>query len=183
MPASTKKTKTTSKRRPKNPWIKQFRSPIHNCGLFAAKTIPEGTRVIEYVGEKITKKESYRRAVERLVQSQRTGAAAVFIFELTSRHDIDGSVRWNQARLINHSCNPNCETKVIRGHIWIVALREIEPGEELSYDYGYDVEHYEEHPCLCGQPNCVGYIVRQDQHKKLKRLLKKRRKKAKGKRV
>ena len=173
MPAATDSPKPARK---PNPWVKRFRSPIHNNGLFAAKTIPEGTQVIEYVGEKITKKESYRRAVERVDLAQRTGAAAVFIFELSSKHDVDGSVRWNPARMINHSCEPNCETKIIKGHIWIVALREIEPGEELSYDYGYDIEHWEEHPCRCGHPSCVGYIVRQDQRKKLKRLLKKQRK-------
>lgn len=176
MPA-TDQDPPKKKRRPRNPWVKRFRSPIHNNGLFAAKTIPAGTRIIEYVGERITKRESYRRAVERIERAERTGAAAVFIFELNARHDIDGSVRWNTARLINHSCKPNCETKVIRGHIWIVALREIEPGEELSYDYGYDLEHWKEHPCRCGQPGCVGYIVRQDQHKKLKRLIRKERRK------
>ena len=174
MTAVTDSPKPARKRRKPNPWVKRFRSPIHNNGLFAAKTIPEGPRVIEYVGEKITKKESYRRAVERIDRAQRTGGAAVFIFELNSKHDVDGNVRWNPARMINHSCEPNCETKIIMGHIWIVALREIEPGEELSYDYGYDIEHWEEHPCRCGHPDCVGYIVRRDQRKKLKRLLKKR---------
>lgn len=176
MSAPAKKPAPANKRKPQNPWVRQFRSPIHNSGLFAAKSIPEGTRIIEYVGEKITKKESFRRAVERLERSLLTGEASVFIFELTSKHDIDGSVTWNQARLINHSCRPNCETRVIRGHIWIIALRDIDPGEELSYDYGYDIEHWEEHPCRCGHPKCVGYIVRRDQHKKLKQLLKKRRK-------
>ena len=131
-----------------------------------------------HIGSQVFEKESFRRAVERLEQSLHTGEASVFIFELTSKPDIDGSVRWNQARLINHSCKPNCETRVIRGHVWIIALRDIDPGEELSYDYGYDIEHWEEHPCRCGHPKCVGYIVRQDQHKKLKRLLKKRRKEA-----
>ncbi len=62
-----------------------------------------------------------------------------------------------------------------------MALREIEPGEELSYDYGYDIEHWEEHPCRCGHPDCVGYIVRHDQRKKLKHLLKELKKKSEGK--
>ncbi len=181
MPAAADSPKPAKKRRNPNPWIKRFKSPIHNNGLFAAKTIPAGTQVIEYVGEKITKKESYLRAVVRVDQAQRSGAAAVFIFELNSKHDVDGSVRWNPARMINHSCQPNCETRIIKGHIWIVALREIEPGEELSYDYGYDIEHWEEHPCRCGHPDCVGYIVRHDQRKKLKHLLKELKKKSEGK--
>ena len=178
MPAPAKILKSTGNRRKRNHWVKRFRSPIHNNGLFAAKTIPEGTQVIEYVGERITKKESYHRAVDRIDRAQRTGAAAVFIFEVNQRFDIDGSVRWNPARLINHSCDPNCETEIIEGHVWIVALREIEPGEELTYDYGYDLEHWEDHPCRCGRPNCVGYIVRYDKRKKLKRLLKKQKKKS-----
>ena len=177
MPATDQTTKPARPRLPRNRWVKRFRSPIHNNGLVAARTIPEGTRIIEYVGERLTKRESAIRAFRRIDQAQRTGAAAVFIFELNSRYDIDGSVRWNPARLINHSCNPNCETRIIRGHIWIIALREIQVEEELSYDYGYDLEHWEEHPCRCGQPNCVGHIVRQDQHKKLKKILEKRRRK------
>lgn len=175
MPATQTTTKPARPRRPRNPWVRRFRSPIHNHGLVAARSIPEGTRIIEYVGERLTKRESAIRAFQRIDRARRNGAAAVFIFELNARHDIDGSVRWNTARLINHSCAPNCEARIIRGHIWIVALREIEAGEELSYDYGYDLEHWEEHPCRCGQPGCVGYIVRRDQHRKLKRLLEKRR--------
>ena len=58
-------------------------------------------------------------------------------FELNQRHDIDGDVAWNLARRINHSCGPNCETQNIRGHIWVVACRDIAPGEELTYDYGF----------------------------------------------
>jgi SET domain-containing protein len=164
-------------RRPRNTWVRRIKSRIHNNGLVAARTIPEGTRIIEYVGERLTKRESAIRALQRIDRAQRTGAAAVFIFELNARYDIDGSVRWNPARLINHSCNPNCETRIIRGHIWIIALREIQAGEDLTYDYGYDLEHWEEHPCRCGEPNCVGHIVRRDQHRKLKKILEKRRRK------
>ena len=178
MPTSAETLKPARKRGKRNPWVKRFRSPIHNNGLFAAKTIPEGTQIIEYVGERITKIESYRRAVERIDRAQRSGGAAVFIFEVTPKYDIDGSVRWNPARMINHSCDPNCETEISKGRVWIVSLREIEPGEELSYDYGYDLEHWQEHPCQCGRPNCVGYIVRQDKRNKLKRLLKKQKKKS-----
>jgi hypothetical protein len=85
------------------------------------------------------------------------------------------------ARLINHSCDPTCEAQVIKGQIWIVAMADIEPGEELTYDYGYDLEHFMEHPCRCGSENCVGYIVRTDKRRKLKRILKQRKKRDRNK--
>ncbi|RLE47727.1 SET domain-containing protein, partial [Candidatus Woesearchaeota archaeon] len=83
----------------------------------------------------------------------------------------------NTARWINHSCNPNCETININGHIWIVALRDIRKGEELSYDYGYSLDDFEEHPCHCGSKNCVGYIVAEKYRKKLRKILEARQKK------
>ena len=81
---------------------------------------------------------------------------------------------YNTARFINHSCHPNCEAQNIKGCIWIVSLRKIKPGVELSYDYGYTVDHYEDHPCQCGVRECLGYIVRKEDRKKLARLLKKK---------
>ena len=70
--------------------------------------------------------------------------------------DIDGNVKYNTARFINHSCDPNCETDVIRGHIWVIALRDIKKGEELAYNYNYEYEDYEDHKCRCGSNRCVG---------------------------
>ncbi len=151
-------------------------SRIHNMGLFARKDIPEGAKVIEYVGEKITKKESNRRGLELEEKAKKSGGGAVYIFELNKRHDIDGSVDYNYARFANHSCDPNCETDCIRGRIWITALREIKKGEEITYDYGYDLCHFLDHPCRCGAGNCPGYIVRQDQWPKLARILRKKKK-------
>jgi len=147
------------------------RSGIHRRGLFAARDIQKGTRVIEYVGERITKAESQRRAVRTIERAAKTGGGAVYIFELNKRTDIDGNVATNFARLINHSCQANCETEIIRGKIWIIAVRNIKQGEEFSYDYGYDLDHYEEHPCRCGSRNCVGYIVAKDQRRRLRRIL------------
>ena len=121
-------------------------SSIHNKGAFAIQDIPEGTRVIEYVGEKITKAESEKRSIRLIERAKKTGRGAVYIFELNKRHDIDGSVNYNLARFVNHSCDPNCETDIIRGRIWIIALRDIIKGEELSYDYGYDLDNFREHP-------------------------------------
>lgn len=145
-------------------------SKIHANGVFAAKDIPAGTKLIEYVGEKITKAESERRADKVLDASKdNPELGAVYIFTLNSKHDIDGNVKWNTARLINHSCDPNCESEIDRGHIWISSIKDIKKGDELSYDYGYDVDNYEEHICKCGSKNCVGHIVSQDQWGKLKR--------------
>lgn len=148
-------------------------SAIHRHGLFAACTIPKGTRVIEYKGVKLTKAQGWKRATEWIDKAHGTNKGAVYIFELNSRYDIDGNVPWNVARLVNHSCEPNCEIDVIRGHIWIIALREIAPGEELSYDYGYDLDHWEDHPCRCGNKSCVGYIVARRHRGKLRKLIEK----------
>lgn len=150
----------------RSPWIRLTHSPIHGRGLVASKPIPAGTRVIEYVGEKVTKREADRRDAARVARG-----GCVYLFELNKRYDVDGAVSWNTARLINHSCAPNCEPQMVRGHIWIVALRDIEEGEELSYDYGFDYENWRDHPCRCGAPNCFGYIVRKDQRWRVRRLL------------
>jgi hypothetical protein len=150
------------------------RSRIHSSGLFASREIPRGARVIEYVGPKVTKAVGWKRAHAWMEKSNGTGKGAVYIFELNSKQDIDGNVPWNTARLINHSCRPNCEPRIVRGRIWIVARRRIVAGEELTYDYGYDLEHWEHHPCRCGAANCIGYIVGQEHRRKLRRLLRAR---------
>jgi len=160
--------RTTSK------FIAVKHSGIHNKGIFAKVDIPKGTEIIEYVGDRITKAESDRRG--DLVLSKYKGdmmtKGGVYIFELNKRYDIDGHVARNTAQYINHSCDPNSESDVIKGHIWIIALRDIKKGEELSYDYGYAFDDdYIEHPCWCGSKNCVGYIVSQDDWSKLKRRL------------
>jgi SET domain-containing protein len=127
-------------------------SPIHGIGAFAQTRIPKGTRVIEYVGEVITKQESLRRC-ERNNE---------YIFSLDEERDIDGNVPWNPARFINHSCAPNCEALLEEGRIWIVATRDLLAGEEFTFNYGFDLEDYRNYPCLCGSPNCVGYIVAEE---------------------
>ncbi len=131
----------------------EFRaSPIHGLGTFAAAPIRAGLLLIEYVGERITKTESVRRCE----------AGNPFLFELDDVWDIDGGVGWNPARFVNHSCAPNCDAEYIEGQIWIVARRDIAPGEELTFNYGYDWEDYREHPCRCGAPECVGSIVAEE---------------------
>jgi hypothetical protein len=124
-------------------------SPIHGMGGFAKSFLPAGGRVIEYIGDRITKAES----------ALRCEAQNWFIFGLDDQFDLDGNVEKNQARFLNHSCDPNCEARCEDGRIWIVALRDIRPGEEVTFNYGYDLESYEEHPCRCGSANCANYIV------------------------
>ena len=135
-----------------SPLLELRQSPIQGLGAFAAGPICAGKLMLEYVGEKITKTESVRRCE----------AGNTFIFELDDEWDIDGGVGWNPARFLNHSCAPNCDAEYIEGQIWIVARREIAPGEELTFNYGYDSEDYREHPCRCGARECVGYIVAEE---------------------
>lgn len=156
------------------------RSSIHNRGIFAKHDIPNDTPIIEYVGEKITKAESKRRGDALMEKAKKTGCAAVYVFTLNQRHDIDGGKGHNPARYINHSCAPNCEAYIIRGRIWIYSLREIKAGEELTYNYGFDADTWDEHPCRCGSDRCIGYIVEEKQWPKLLRILQKIEAKAKA---
>ena len=128
-------------------------SSIHNRGIFAKHDIPYDSPIIEYVGEKITKAESRRRGDALMEKSKKTGCAAVYVFTLNKRYDIDGGKGRNPARYINHSCDPNCEAYIIRGRIWIYSLREIKAGEELTYNYGFDADTWDDHPCRCGSPD------------------------------
>ena len=136
------------------------RSSIHHKGVFASRDIKKGEKVIEYIGEKISKKESIRRGdivLEKSKGSKTKGA--VYIFNLTKKHDLDGNVSHNDARYINHSCEPNCEAYQDDDRVWIVAMEDIKNGAELSYNYGYDFDDIEDHKCRCGSSKCVGYIL------------------------
>jgi SET domain-containing protein len=124
-------------------------SRIAGKGLFAAIDLKQGMRIIQYLGERITRQESERRLAED----------NVYIFELNEHYALDGKSPKNLARYINHSCDPNCEVENTGRTIWIVAARNIQEGEELSYDYGYEVKNYEDNPCNCGAKNCCGYIL------------------------
>ena len=151
--------------------VRLARSGVHGYGLFARVPLAKGERVIEYVGERVTKAEAWRREQKRLARLAAGGDGCVYVFELNQRHDIDGAVSWNLARRINHSCDPNCEVEVVRGRIWIVAVRPIAAGEELSYDYGFDYTDWREHPCRCGAATCPGYIVKSSQRWRVRRAL------------
>tara|TARA_Y100000310_G_C20687571_1_gene820071 strand:+ start:2477 stop:2980 length:504 start_codon:yes stop_codon:yes gene_type:complete len=151
-------------------------SKIHGTGVFAKKPIPKETKIIEYTGKKITKKQADKIADEQMERGEdkEIDEGHVYIFEVNKKHDLDGNVSWNTARFINHSCDPNCETEQDEDDtIWIKSIKPIKKGEELTYNYGYDIDNWEDHPCKCGKENCVGFIVREDQWKKLERLKKK----------
>lgn len=159
---------------PNPPWHIVRNSAIHNQGVFAACDIPKGTRILDYKGHKISKAESVRRGNAQIEDSSKTGEGAVYIFVLNKRQDIDGNVPWNDARLINHTCEPNCEAQIIRGTIWLIATKDIPEGSELGFNYGFDLETWEDHPCRCGTKSCCGYIVGREYWPKLRRLIKKR---------
>ncbi len=141
----------------KYPHLEVRGSDIHHRGVFAARDIKKGEKVIEYTGRKLNSAQADRSQSD-------------YLFQLTSKIFIDGK---NTARYINHSCNPNCEVEITRGQIWIKSLRKIKRGEELVYSYSYDLEESQDYPCRCGAPRCAGYILDKYYWPQLKRLQKK----------
>jgi SET domain-containing protein len=128
------------------------RSHIHGTGVFAEQAIELGTRVLEYIGNQISKAEADRRCK----------AGNTFIFTINDEFDLDGDLELNVAKYINHSCEPNCLAELDEDRIFIIALERIEPGQELTFNYGYDVKDYKEHPCQCGSKRCVGYMLAEE---------------------
>ena len=152
------------------------KSKIHGIGVVASQDIKKNTKIIQYIGEKINKKEGDRRSAERIKKYlNKKNEGSVYIFELNNKFDIDGSPLYNKARYINHSCNPNCEVDIIDNQIWIISIKKIKKGEELNYDYGYpfDKDDYKDHICKCRSKKCIGYIISQDDWSKYKKFLKK----------
>lgn len=151
-------------------YIMVKKSGIHSTGVFAKKDIPEETKIIEYVGEKVTHTEADRRTNSK-----------IFAFILNKRYCIDGDVLYNTAKYINHSCDPNSEVDIIKGHIWVIAAKDIKKGEEITYNYNFefDKDDFGEHPCRCGTKRCIGYIIDEDDWRKLKRRLKQQKSSAK----
>jgi hypothetical protein len=169
-PISSVRRRATNVRLTSSTWITPRRSAIHGRGVYARRAIPDGTRVVEYTGERITKAEAARRETQRLARRHRGQDDCVYIFELNARHDLDGRTRGNVARLINHSCAPTCRVEVRRGRIWIIARRDIAAGEELTFDYGFKFNEWRHHVCLCGGAKCAGFIVAKDQRWRLRRI-------------
>ena len=132
------------------------KSNIDKRGLYASKNIKAGEKIIEYVGKLISKKETESNP-------KFDNEKDIYLFNLNEKWDLDGDYHWNTARLINHSCNPNCEVEGKGLKLWIRAIKDIKKGEELSYDYGfsYSKEDLDNFICKCGSENCCGYIVRE----------------------
>lgn len=145
----------------RGPYFELRRSPIQGRGAFASRKIRAGTRIIEYVGERISHREADARYDDEGMKRHHT-----FLFAVDARITIDAAVGGNEARFINHSCEPSCEAINVGGRIFIFAKRTILPGEELTYDYGYrldaddiDEETVARYACRCGAPSCRGTIL------------------------
>jgi SET domain-containing protein len=139
------------------------KSEIDNYGLYAVKDIKDRTRIIEYKGKILTKKQ-----VEE--NSKFDNDKAIYLFNINKKYDLDGDFKYNTARLINHSCDPNCEVYGTGLKVWVYAIRDIKKGEELTYDYGFGYdEYYKDFPCKCGSKNCVGFIVREGSRWRIKK--------------
>jgi SET domain-containing protein len=137
------------------------KSRIQGRGAFATRAIKKGERIVEYLGERITQKEADKRYDDSRMERHHT-----FLFSVDARTVIDATRTGNDARYINHSCAGNCEAVIDNRRIFIEALRDIAPGEELAYDYGYergepedDAELERLYPCRCGAPTCRGSIL------------------------
>ena len=159
----------------KKSWYKK-KSSLHGSGLFANCDIKKGEQVIQYIGDKVTKKEGDKRADKQIKKAQNNKKnGMVYVFELNKKYDIDGGVARNYARFINHSCDPNCEVEITNNEIWISSIKRINQYTELTYNYGYPFDSdFEEHICKCGSKKCVGYILSDDDWPKLKKELKKK---------
>jgi SET domain-containing protein len=136
------------------------RSGVHGKGVFALMPIRAGETVIEYTGEVITWKEALRRHPHDPAQPTHT-----FYFHIDDKRVIDANVGGNAARWINHACETNCEADEQGGRVFIKALRDIAPGEELFYDYGLVIDQRltpklkKEYPCHCGSARCRGTLL------------------------
>jgi hypothetical protein len=135
-------------------------SPVHGKGVFARRRIRKGTRVIEYLGDRV----SHRQADERY-ENKSSEDGHTFLFIVDRGIVIDGGNNGNDARFINHGCDPNCESAIEDRRVFIEAVRTIEPGEELTYDYQIgrdrsDPPNVDEiFACRCGAPKCRGSML------------------------
>jgi hypothetical protein len=147
-------------KRAANPWYVVRRSRIHGKGVFARRDIPKGTRIVEYLGDRISHKEADERYADHDPNDNHT-----FLFIVDRKTVIDGGVKGNDARFINHSCDGNCESEIEKGRVYIEAIRDIKKGEELGYDYQIgrskeDPPNVDEiYACRCGSPKCRGTML------------------------
>jgi hypothetical protein len=153
----------------RQPLFEVRHSPIHGYGVFALRKIRKGTTVVEYLGERVSHARRIRRYEDKDPNDNHT-----FLFTVDSKTVIDGGVNGNDARYINHGCDPNCESTTLKKRIFIEAMRTIQPGEELAYDY--QIERDPDDPpnvdeifaCRCGAAKCRGsmLVARKEPRKK-----------------
>ncbi len=166
---------TALKAAPRKPAARKIvvrNSPIHGRGVYAARAIAKGERIIEYRGQIISWKEADRRPPSDPDDPHHT-----FLFSLDDgKRVIDASQDGNDARWINHSCDPNCETEEVdSGRVYIEALRDIRRGEELNYDYCLIIEEKltkklrRQYECRCGAQGCRGTMLAVPKKKKKKK--------------
>jgi uncharacterized protein len=151
--------KKTPNRR-STPLFEVRHSPIHGYGVFAARRIRKGTMVIEYLGDRVSHAQADARYEDKDPNDNHT-----FLFTVDAKTVIDAGVNGNEARYINHGCDPNCESTAVNKRIFIEAIRTIQPGEELSYDYQIqrdsdDAANVDDiYACRCGAKNCRGSML------------------------
>lgn len=147
-------------RRPNNPLFEVRNSRVHGYGVFARRRIRKGTSVIEYLGDRVSHEVANTRYEDKDPRDGHT-----FLFTVDAKTVIDAGVDGNDARFINHGCDPNCEAVDIGKRIFIEAVRTIQPGEELAYDYG--IQRDDDDPpdvdvifaCRCGAAKCRGSML------------------------
>lgn len=142
------------------PWFRIRRSRIHGRGAFAVRRIRKGTRICEYIGDRVSHAEADNRHEHKADDDAHT-----FLFIVDRHLVIDGGVPGNTARFINHGCDPNCESVTEKRRVYIEALRTIQPGEELKYDYSIGRDKDDPHnvdeiyACRCGAEQCRGTML------------------------
>jgi uncharacterized protein len=149
------------KKNPRRPPLFEVRhSTVHGFGVFAARRIRKGTTVIEYLGDRVSHSQADARYEDKDPNDNHT-----FLFTVDAKTVIDAGVNGNEARYINHGCDPNCESAAVNKRIFIVATRTIQPGEELAYDYQIQRDSDDApnvdavYACRCGALNCRGSML------------------------
>ena len=143
-----------------SPPIEVRNSSVHGRGVFSTRSIKKGERIIEYLGERVSHAEADKR-----YESKDENDSHTFLFIVDSKTVIDAGVDGNDARFFNQSCDPNCESTVEKRRVFIDALRDIEAGEELTYDYQIYLEEGDPDgieqvfACRCGSPKCRGTML------------------------
>jgi SET domain-containing protein len=147
-------------KREQHPLYRVRRSKVHGYGAFAVGNIRKGGRICEYLGDRVTHAEADERYEDHDENDNHT-----FLFIVDKRTVIDAGVGGNDARFINHKCDPNCESTIEKGRVFIDAIKDIAAGEELGYDYQIGRERSdpanvdEIYACRCGSPKCRGTML------------------------